>query len=832
MNIRNKTKHFFLSGIYAVLIILFLPCSAFAFSILETASRINDQENIRIFLRFSELPQWERENSSRRIGFTFVNTISGEEMKILSGDERMIRMVSRKERDNLRISFYFRYPPQKVTVQEKKESNTLIIDIRPGNHLTARHPELATGLSGITILNRPEINFLNPIHASRYGNDWRLFIYEYESKVDIEPDITPTMPPFPIAIHMHPQLGADKWLPESIIQLCKDNKWQQAASAIRQLLETEPEENKRNRLLLTHGEALIHSGNYIEPDRLFRRILLNSPNPEMERLARLLYAYTAFFNNDPHLARAEVIKFAEKWETDPAMKPYLNIFQAELALMTSQTEEASQVLARDNVSYTDSLMITRMLRQADVYYKRGNTAKALVAYRKLENRHKGAVTSCPASLARFSNTLYTYRLYDEAVIRYEQLSNLTINTPWQPLAMFRLAMSRIHAGDKTIGVNPLLARIHTAFSNSEGGDRAALKENDLHFLDKKTGGQYDEVIRVYGQLGQAASTTALREEAKVKQAMVNALAGNHKESIRQAMAVARDFRKGRLLTEAKALIITQLPDLLTEQVQEERFIDALVLAKQNRFLFTQGWLSTDILHDLATAYTEIGLNERAILTYLYILNVAGKEERGRAFLPMLRALYKNSSYTMLEDYADQYYLNYGATENYKKIFCLRLKALKKINMDNRDHIIRLLDDPNRPSSHEIDRIAARIYLESGRWDDTIIILDKIKDFPSITGENNSGEQPQILEQEEKNMLGEALFQAGMLERAEKILSYFETDETRQDQPLFRLAEISLKLGDTDKALKRFAELAEKGKSDLWKKMASEKIEIIKLSERM
>ncbi len=827
MNISNKYKRFFLlPGTVTVLILLFLPCSVLSFSTLETVSQINSQENTRIFLRFSELPQWERENSGRRISLTLSNTTHGKELKILAGDDRVIKMVSRKEEDNLHISFYFRYPPQRTEVQEKKASNTLIIDILPGNPLTTRHPELAARLSGISILNRPETDFTNPVHAARYGDDWRLFIHEYESEVNIEPDITPTMPPFPIAAHMHPRVSADQWLSESVRELSRDDKWQKAALAVRSLLELEPDENKRNRLLLTYGETLIRSGNYTEPDRLLRTILLNRPPPEMDKLTRLLYAYTALFNKEPHLAGAELERAIEQFNTDTALKSYLNIFQAELALITGRAEEAYETLQRDNVSYPGRLGIIRLLRQADAYYKSGNTAKALVAYRKLEKQHQGAVSKCPASLARFSNTLYTYRLYEEAAIRYQQLVNHTINTPGQPLARFRLAMSRMHAGDKITRIHPLLARIRTAFADSEGGHRAALKGNDLHFLKGKI--QKGEAAEIYGQLGETAPTTALREEAKVKQAMVNALAGNHEKSVHQAMAVARNFRKGRLLTEARTLIITQLPDLLTELVNKERFVHALVLAKQNRDFFIRGWLNIEILHDLAAAYTEIGLHERAVRTYIYILNVAGKEERERTFLPMLRALYKNSSYAMLEDYADQYYLNYGVTENYREIFLLRLKALKQLNTGNIGHILRLLDNPSRPSSLEIYRLAARIYFESDRWDDTINILNKIKEFPKLTGENNIREQPAEQAKEEKYMLGEALFQAGNLERAENILSWFETDETWHDQALFRLAEISLKRGETEKALKRFEKLSEKGKSRLWKKMASERIEIIRL----
>lgn len=826
---KQKYRHFCLQVIFAVSITvnLSLPGSVFAVAILDTVSQINNQDKTRLFLRFSELPLWEREDSSRRLSLTFHETIPGEGMKILSGDERMVKMVSRKHLNNLHTSFYFRYPPQKITVQEKKESNTLIIDILPGSPLITRHPELAR-LGGITILRRPEIDFTNPVHISRYGDNWRLFIKEYESEVKIEPGIIPTMPPFPFAAHMPPPLSVDKWLPEPVRQLCKENKWQQAAADIRQLLETEPDEDKRNRLLLTYAETLVRSGNYNEPDRLLRKILLNRPAPAIEKLTRLLYAYTAVFNKDPHLARMELIKSKTQFKTDSSLMPYLNIFQAELALMTAQIEEASEILQRDNVAYAGRVGIMRLLRQADVYYSSGNTAKALVAYRKLEKQQQGAINNCPASLSKFSNALYIYSLYEEAAIHYQQLVNQTINSPWQPLAMFRLAMSRINANDKMIRIRPLLARIQTAFTDSEGGYRAALKENDLQFLEGRI--KNDEAIKNYGQLGETAPTASLREEAFIKQAMVNALAGNHEASVRQAMAVVRDFRKGQLLTEARTLIITQLPDLLTWMIKEKRFVNALVLAKQNRIFFSRGWLDIGMLHDLAIAYTEMGLHERAIQTYLYLLNVAGKEERERAFLPMLRALYKNSSYAMLEDYADQYYLNHGATENYREIFLLRLKALEQMNISNIDHMVRLLDNPARPSSPEINRLAARIYFEAHRWDEVITILDKIKESPLLTGKDNNNDQK--LTSAQKNMLGEALFQTGKFDQAEKVLSYFNTDETWQDQVLFRLAEISLKQGNKDKALKRFEKITEKGKSPRWKKMASERIRIIGLNAKM
>ncbi len=813
-----------------ITVIISLACPVFAVSILDTVTQLNDRDNTRIFLRFSQLPAWEKESNNRRLSIVLHETTLGEDMEILSGDDIVIRMTSRQHQNYLHLSFYFRYPPQRVTTQENKAGNTLIINILPGNPFTMRYPELISRLEGITILQRPEVDFTHPIHLSRYGDNWRLFIEEHEHAVKIEPDIIPTMPPFPMAAHIYPPLSPDKWLAEPILQLAQNNQWQQVASNIKPLLQLEEDKAKRNRLLLAYAETLIRNGSYSESDRLLRRILLSRPEPEMEAVTRLLYAYSVFFNKNPHLARIELLKSIGQLQAANSLIPYLNIFQAELALVTGQIKEAYEVLARDNVPYIGEVKIMRLLRQADVYYSSGNTAKALVAYRKLERQQKGIIKKFPASLARFSNALYTYSLYEEAAIRYQQLVNQTINTPQQPLAMFRLAMSRINADDRISRVHPLLARIRTVFADTEGGYRAALKANDLNFLHGRV--QKSEIAAIYGQLGKTAPTAILREEAQIKQAMVNAIAGNHETSVRQAMTVARDFRKGQLLTEAKVLIISQLPYLFTRLINEERFVDALVLAKQNRTFFAQGWLDIEILHELATSYMRLGLHERAISTYLYILNVAGREERERAFLPMLLALYNNSSYAMLEDYADQYYLIFGASANYREIFLLRLKALEQMNEDNIDHIIRLLDNPGRPSSPEIEGFAARIYFEAKSWAKVISIIDRINESPLPTGTNYNNEQIQTQIHTQKHMLGEALFQIGEFTQAEDILSSLELSETWHDQVLFRLAEISLQQGNTDKALKRFEKLTEKGKSHRWKKMASERISIIRLNDKM
>jgi len=802
-----------LAKILPLVIFLFITCEpARGASVLRQVSQTDETGRIQIFLRFSRLPDYRLEQTGRRIDLVLDNTFVGKDFSLLPGDDKMIRMVRRLQPDNLLLSFYFRYPPQRVSVKKIKETSSLMLNILLGNSLSAAYPDLATRLGGLTQLHRREIDYTNPLYATEYGTEWELFIRNYELPIQIRPRPVYTMPDFPIGASIDSKSnGSLPWLDRKNRELAEQRNWQALANRLKEQLETEENEEYRKLLLLTYGECLVRMDEYEEPYTLLQQIALTYPETKLALYANILFVYVLARHEDPYLAVIEIDKLEKKLGPGNPVKPSLYLFHAELALETERWKLADQILTRGDVGFPGRLEMLLLLRQADTFYAAGQSIKALIAYDKIEKRSGTIVNTHPLSLAQYGDTLYTHLRHETAKKIYAQLVRLLNGSPLQPLAMFRLAMSRLHNGEKWTRVLPLLTQIQNAFPGNEGDYRARLKVCDLKYLHKTITGNM--AVKLYGEIGIEANKRPIREEALVKQAMVTCLNGDHEQSIKLAMRILREFRHGNLIPETQALIIAQLPSLLKKMIAQKRYIDALVLAKQNRDLFARGWLGLDLLFDLAKAYEALGAYDRAVRVYTYILDVANEEDQDRAYLPMIRALYNSGQYAKVEDFGDQYFSRFPGSPGSAEVFLLRVKALKQSG--EMQSAIRLLKQKNRPTSPEIEKTAARTFFEQGLYKDAIAIL-------------NSEKLSNWISPEHDYLLAESLFRLREYDKAMPLFRRLATNGEYTDQALFRLAEIYREKGNIQESLKQFEQLAEKGKEERWKRLAREEVRIIRL----
>lgn len=806
----NHIAFLFSAVLFCVLIVY--GTSVTAASILNQVTRVTEPSRIQIFLKFSEIPEHSSETIGRRLDLNLTGTLPAESLQLLTGDDKMIKMISNRHQNDLLLSFYFRYAPQDITVRSQEATSSLMVDILLGNPFSSRYPDLSSRLHGVTVLNRNEVDFTNPLHASLYGDQWQLFIQSYESKVSIHPRQRFTLPPFPMASFLSPVSTVDKWLPKETISLAEAETWPLVAEALIKQLETESDEKIRNRLLLSYAECLLRDDQYHEPFKLLQKISLTYPDSQESQLSQFLFVYLLGTQEDPFQAFTELEQLEKHFSLSDKLLPYVYILQAELALATDRTDEAMKILARDNVAYMGEANFLRLLRQADVYFKQNDFIKALVAYLKL-GEQTTIIEQHPASLANFSDALYTNKRFKQATETYQQLIDLVSGTEQQGLAMFRQAMSSLHADEKQYKIYTLFSQIQDAFPASEAAYRSWLKQTDLQYLSGRNQGK--KTAEIYGEIGKKATRIELREEALLKQAMVTALLGAHETSIHLAMDILKDFRHGHLTVETKSLILAQLPGVLKDMIVEKKYIAALVLAKKNRLFFARGWLNINLLYDLANAYVQLGLYDRATRTYQYIFEVSSGEEREKVYVPLLEALYEGGQYSQIEDYASRYFFRYPDGPSQTEVFFLRLKALyknKALQM-----AARVLEKKGHPTTPQIEQLAGKIFFELGQWKKVATLLTTEPLLSSWTGANRD------------YFLAESLFQKGAFGEAQPLFSRLQEESSYSDQALFRLAEIALQNKDRKSALKQFQQLAEKGKDPRWIKMANEEIAILQMN---
>ncbi|MBM9537440.1 tetratricopeptide repeat protein [Desulfobulbus alkaliphilus] len=809
-----KNSLYCIIALFLLTVNQFSVTSATAASTLNIINREDEVARLQLFLHFDQLPSFMTETSGRRVTVELKDTVIADNIVEVTTDERLIRMVSRQMGADMLLSFYFRYPPQKVTTDSREETGLLIVEILPGNPLSARYPELSAEFDGVTVLQRRHADALNPVNISPYVHDWRSFFMLHEAPLTINPPPRFSLPPFPLAAAMPPDLDLEQWLPPEIESLARAHRWDEAHRVLREQVLEQPDESFKERLLLTYAEALVRAKEYQEPYLLLQGIAREYPDTPMATLAQLLFLYLKADNGRVHSAAHELKYLCRHMNTIALFPGHCAMILAETVLASGRPAEAGRILAEASTDNDPMLPDLHLLRQADLLYDADNIRAALDSYREVHERRPELLLGDPMSLARFSDALYRNQQYREAGERYQLLSELLRNEPYQDLALFRGAQSRLHLPETERSGRIALVQIRDAFPHTEGGERALLRQTDLDYLS----GRIDAATAatLYSRLGREAGSVSLREEAFFKQALVNALAGDRRASVEQCMDILRAFQSGTLRTETMALLFQQLPGVIRQLVSDQEYVQALTLAMQNRGYFARGWLGTDLLYDVAEAYSALGLVAETIQTYQYLFEVALPEESEQLYLPFITTLLSAGQYVRAEEFADRYLHRYPQGQDGPEIFHLKVQAI--FASGRSAQAIRLLQSNHQMQTPQLSLLGAHIFFTEQQWDQVITILSD----PNLEQYLNAGE-PLFY-------LAESYFQTGQLTLAAPLFRRLAAQEHGSEQAGFRLAQIALYMNNRQESLNLFTELAEKGTDPLWTRLAREQVAILQLEQ--
>jgi tetratricopeptide (TPR) repeat protein len=803
---------FFIFSLLLLAVNLFCGTGALAESILQTISRTDETTALQLHFRFDTLPGSTLTTNGRRVDLELAQTLIGRGLSLPETDDRMIKMVPKELPSKTIVSIYFRYPPQRVTITRLQETGVLLLDVLLGNQLSTSYPELTTKLQGVSVIKRSSSDSLNPVNISDYAKNWPSFFTAYELPVVITAPPLLHLPPFPLAAAVSPQTPLGQWLPAEIQQAAREKKWTQACLLLRDEINRQPKEQFKERLVLSYAEALLRAGEYREPYFLLQRIMIHYPESVLSSLAHLLFLYQQASRGDYINSYFEMLPVLDNLQAHSPFADDLHLLKAEMALMAHQDEEAEKLLIDPVFSRNGTLAPLRQLRLADLWSTQGKHGKALTAYTELA-RTSDIMQSDPMSLAFFSDCLYLAKHYPEAAKAYLQLDNLLNNQPSQDLVLYRLALCQLHmrATEKKARID--LDQILDAFPQTEGGIRALIKRTDLDYLAKKL--SPDEALEVYARFAREGKSILQREECLFKQALVNALAAEHETSVRQCMRLLREYQDGNLRTEAMALLIQQLPDVINRLVANKEYVRALVLAKQNKNFFVRGWLKPNLLYDLAEAYARIGMVDQAAQTYQYLFEISDNDDKEKIYLPMLHTLLAAGRYLRVEEYADRYQLRYPKGKDAPEIFLLKALALSRSG--HFDQSLKLLTAKSAPNTLQVKLLKGRLFHETKQWQQVIDTLDR----------------PELKDRLEENQLllplAEALFQTGRDDKAQLLFQGLAEKDEENEQVRFRLAQIESRQGNRQQALKLFRQLAEKGKDSLWKKLAHEEASILEIA---
>jgi hypothetical protein len=606
-------------------------------------------------------------------------------------------------------------------------------------------------------------------------------------------------------------------LTDKMLDLASLNLWDELAREILQAIQNSQDVEEKKLLALTYGEVLSRNGNFSDA---FRQLYLLNEQYSDELLgtyAQYLLIHLGAVYQDPYLAASNYKSLAPAISATLPLAPYFFLSEIETALATGDYATLNHLLLRKDIALPPQVAEIVNIRQADYWFAIDQPIKAKAAY-QLQADSK-MLQTMPYSLAGSCHIYYELLKFAEAATCYSTLSTLVSDEALLGLIDYKKNMSTLRAGDlMSLDQTSLIdefSRIAKNNPNTEAGYRAAMKKNDLLFLRDRTYGP--EAKAHYADIAQKAVSRPIREEALFKKALVHALLDEKPTSVQLLQQFLREYLTGDVRISAQALLIDLLPGEIKRLVDNKEYIEALVLAKQNKDLFQNKWIDKKFLVDIAEAYNRIGVYDEAQKMYLYLIEIMPINQREDLFIPMLQATYDHGNYALVDDYAAQYTYTYPDGRYTDEVLLFRLRSLMA---DERlSDALLILPNP-LPEKKAVYELAAVLFF---RTDDYEKCLEVAKKLALIKNP---------LTWQEQYMLAESLYRTDLFTEAEQAFMAISEESDFYQQSLYRLAELARLEKNEKKALSLFAKLVETEKNSLWKQYAERELHFAKQAARL
>ena len=795
-----------------ILIFSGVPLSAATKPTLIGISRENSKNTTDIYLKFDMLPKYIIKQSGKRIDLILEEAIVADSSLDFPADDRIVKFLPLVSEEQTKLSFFLRYKPEKAKVTSGKD-NTLILTLDLGHDFFNTRTDIMSGSKKTIPTAATEKDYTNPLVATPFAYDWRLFFTRYESDVTIKAPVQYTLPPFPVMGMLPPEKEKNLLLiPPELNNLASTGQWNAMEPVMVDLLKNEHDPEKKKILALTYGEILLRAGNFSGAYKQLYLLEHTYPDQPISFYAKFLLAILETEFEDPYIGDYKLHELESSLEKDTPVTPYFILLQIEMALATNQLKKMKSLLDREDISFPEGILKIKELRQADYWFANNNPVKAYVRYQLLND--PALIEHHPYSLNGFCDTLYQQKLFQESAQCYQKLATHITDKAQLGMVGYRKAMSELHYKQQYEMLTEF-STLEDAFPDTDAGYKAAIKKTDIRFLTKKNWEAGS--ARSYRIIAEKATARSTAEEAALKEALIYRIMGKNEKSIELLMTFLRNFRSGNLIETAQAVLIDILPGELQRLVQKEEYVKALVLAKQNKMLFEKKWIDIGVLADMAIAYQQLNLFEEAKNLYHYLIEVGGAKAEEKYLLPFINTLFRQGQYDAVDDFAAQYADKYPHGEDAQRILLLRLQAL--LATDKIDQAISLLPSP-LPDTLEMQELAASLYFQKNDFQKTTEILVPLWD------------RKQSLSVYSRFILAESLYKQGLYEKAEELFTTVQESAQFQDQSLFRLADIQLKKGQEEKAVKLLQQIVEKGKDPLWQNLAKKELQYTAISKKL
>ena len=748
----------------------------------------------RITLEMSEVPQFEMEKSGQRVDLLLNDADISGQLRKLPEDEAVVKILLAKKHHDLMVSILLRRPPKQVVAESKDNPGRVVLDLYWADSSAAR-PAVAFRIADMPP-RKPGSGATDYAQQSPWDGRWREFFAEYRQDWTVPLSLRFTLPTLPALVTDE---NSPLWPLQQYAEQGQYLSLQQAAEKMTGLNE---DQTLRRKLLV--AEARLRS------DALKTAVplldwLQDDPNLSQALKPRVEYltAYGQAVGGQPIVAQLTLQPYLSQLSTDHPLLPPMSLLYVEAALASHQDQLALDQLTATKMTWPPALEKVAALRRADARTGLGKPGSTLDAYRDLAEV-PGLFEHYLFSCNRAAFSAFKAKAYTFASDLYLRMIGPTEDLPGHDLILFANGESLYEAGDETWG---LIGLERAALDNpgSEGSDRARLRMLDNKILK---GGEMElaEAAIKFGQLASDSKYRTVREESFFKQALAHYLLAENQLSVKELMKFRRDFHSSALRREADLLLARQLPGVVHQLLADHNDLDAVVLVEQNRKLLLSGRLDRIFLQDLAKAFDNLGLYQRAGRVLLYMFDrMDGQPDQKYLYLPIIESYFKRGEFSEVTGFAGRYLDSYPQGEDAATIYALLLDAYQR--QGKNDELLTWLHKPDRPTSPTLDIRAAWDYWRLGRKADVIANLERAR---------KAGAKLQV---KEMALLAESYFQVHRYDQAEKKYRLLLDDAEFGPQAHYRTAQLLLQRHQNKQAVTVLKQLVKQDRYGAWGKLA-------------
>ena len=737
---------------------------------LKRISQTQSAASIKIYTFFDNLPFYRQRVSDKRLDLTFYNTSVDESLQLPEPDDVIIKTLVTQDQGKTTLSVFFRYIPQNL-VLNADQSDTLVVDLTPGNRFTGTYTELRSSLGQVSPVPENRKTIVSPLTFSLFSDDWLRFFENYSDAPFLQPSPSPYFPPFPLTslVITGASGGLDKRLP--FIEGLDQNDWFESLRLIQKQLKSITKGEDQKYYAITHADILVRLGSDEAALNQFKLLNEAYKNNSAGNLANYAWSLIRAKNQDFYIAQTKLRRLYDLLPGFDPLLPYVRLALAEIALATNQYKQMKQYL--DSMEEMPASLRTRVqLRTADLAFATGRFSDAHPIYRSLYDSSE--MTEQPYSINGYCSILLSREFYNESFDCYRDLASLLDNKEQAAQAHYLAALSEMLVGELPGSSTGRFNQIIQSFPTTSAALRAELKQADSCYLQQHDCA--DNIQAWYRNIAAQATARDIAHEAYFKEALVYHLSGDNRTTIQLLSKILRTFQSGDIRDHVQALLIQILPDEIKQRFADGRDIEAIALAQQNRFLFEKGWLENSLLFRIGLAFENLAMYPEALQLFLYLKQLDNADNSENIHLASTRAAHALGEYHLVEDLATEYFYQYPKGKHQLDILFYRLDC--RYGIGHIDEALKLLPSP-LPQRDDFRFAAASLYFQRNDYARTVDIL-----LPVYRN------RAQIFSDDHLYILAESLFNLKNFTDCSALFKKLSTTDGYRHSARFRLAQIT------------------------------------------